>query len=494
MMFNSINFIIFFVATFCLFYATPIKYRWLVLLLASSIFYASLVPYYLLLVYGVILTSYLVGLVMDRQAGVKRKIMLWLGITGAAAPLLFYKYLNFFQDNINTLANALHWNYSGAMLHFILPIGLSFYTFQAISYLVEIYWGKQKPERHLGIYSLFILFFPQILAGPIARPQSLLPQLNSGHAFNGDEISNGLKLMLWGFFKKLVIADRLSIAVNHVYGATADASGVTLLISTVLFAFQIYCDFSGYSDIAIGAAQVFGFKLMHNFNRPYFSKSIAEFWNRWHISLSSWMRDYIYIPLGGSRVSKWKWARNILITFLVSGFWHGANWTFIFWGLLNGSYIVISRYTEKPRKFIVNLIHLDKHSQIHKLLRISFTFSLITITWIFFRAASLHEALYILQKIAIDVPLHLLNIHLPHLDDYRLLASQLGMGIYNLTIAIGSIAVMEFVHLLERNRPMSDTLRNKPLWIRWSFYYAIILAIALFGAYHGQAEFIYFKF
>lgn len=493
-MFNSINFILFFIVVFCLFYAIPNKFRWIVLLAASSIFYVSLAPHYLLLVYGVILVSYLLGLLIDRKTGTTRKALLWLGIACVTTPLLLYKYFNFFQANATEIAQALHWNYSGELLNFILPIGLSFYTFQAISYLIEIYWGKQKPERHLGIYSLFILFFPQILAGPIARPQGLLHQFKEGRPFNERDISDGLKLMLWGFFKKLVIADRLSIAVHHVYSATSDATGFTLLVATILFAFQIFCDFSGYTDIAIGAAQVLGFKLTNNFNRPYFSKSVAEFWNRWHISLSSWMRDYIYIPLGGSRVAKWKWARNILITFLVSGLWHGANWTFIFWGLLNGCYIVISRFTEKPRNFMVNLLMLNKHPQLHKIFRVLFTFSLITITWVFFRAGSLHEALYILQKIATGSFQVLSDIRIIQLSDYRYLASQLGIGIYDLTIALFAIATMELVHLLERKGRMSDLLRTKPLWLRWSFYYAIILAIAFFGAYHGQSEFIYFKF
>lgn len=494
MIFNSIDFILFFFIVTVLYYFIPNHYRWILLCLAGSLFYASFAPAYLILVYGIILVSYLGGIWIEKSSGQKRKSILAGGLILLFAPLLAYKYFDFFQANMISLANLIHWNYPGHLLKLILPIGLSFYTFQAISYLVEIYWGKQSPERHLGIYSLFILFFPQLLAGPIARPQTFLPQLRADHAFNGQNISDGLKLMLWGYFKKMVIADRLAIVVNYAYSHIPTSSGWTLLITAVFFSFQIYCDFSAYSDIAIGSAQVLGFKLMDNFKRPYFSKSIGEFWNRWHISLSSWLRDYVYIPLGGSRVAQWKWARNILITFLASGLWHGANWTFVVWGLLNGIYITFSRYTEKPRKWLASLIRLDRHPLWHKAFKVFFTFTLITLSWIFFRADSLHQAIVILQKIDYAVLLWLMHPTLPDSAAYRILISQMGIGIYDLAVILAGLVVLEGVHLLERQSEMRHLLNNRPVYFRWAIYYAVILAIALFGVYHSQAEFIYFKF
>lgn len=268
-------------------------------------------------------------------------------------------------------------------LKLLLPIGLSFHTFQSLSYVIEVYRGHQKAERNFGIYALYVMFYPQLVAGPIERPKNLLHQFYEEHYFDYQRVVDGLKLMLWGLFKKVVIADRLSVLVNEVYGNPSGHQGFLLVIATVFFAFQIFCDFSGYSDMAIGSAQVMGFKLMDNFNRPYFSKSIAEFWKRWHISLSSWFRDYIYIPLGGNRVPQWRMCCNLFLTFLLSGLWHGANWTFVIWGGLNGFYMVFSILTHDPRKKLVQWTGLDRHPKAHKYLNVMVVFSLVCLGWIF---------------------------------------------------------------------------------------------------------------
>ncbi len=494
MTFTSIGFILFFLVVAIAYYLIPNRFRWILLLLAGCIFYGSFAPGYLLLVVGIILVSYIGALWIDKNSGKSRPLILAFGIVLLLLPLLIFKYLDFFQGNLLVLAGLIDWNYPGHLLKLILPLGLSFYTFQAVAYLIEVYWKKQTPEKHLGIYSVFILFFPQLLAGPIARPQSLLPQFKADHPFNPEHVTEGLKLILWGFFKKLVLADRLALAVNYVYSHAPNTSGWTWIIAAIFFSFQIYCDFSAYSDIALGTARVLGFKLMENFKRPYFSKSIGEFWNRWHISLSSWLRDYIYIPLGGSRGRKWKWVGNVLITFLASGLWHGANWTFVFWGFLNGSYLIISKLTEAPRKWAVNLARLNNHPLLLRLIRVVFTFSLVTFSWIFFRSDSIGQAFVIFQKIGRDAMGWLASPVWPGLAGVRALMAQMGIGLYDLAIILGGLIVLESIELLGRKEGAQRLLTSQPRWIRWAVYYALILAIAFFGAYHGQGEFIYFKF
>ena len=334
MLFNSFQFLLFFPTVTLLYFLLPHRLRWQLLLFASCLFYMAFIPWYIVILIITILIDYFAGLWLDRPdlAPAQRKTVLTISIVSTCLVLFVFKYFNFFNTNFTAIASFFRWNYPIGALKIILPIGLSFHTFQSLSYVVEVYRGNQKAERHFGIYALYVMFYPQLVAGPIERPQNLLHQFYAEHCFDYRRVTDGLKLMLWGMFKKVVIADRLAIAVNQVYGNPHDYTGVPLIVATVFFAFQIYCDFSGYSDIAIGAAQVMGFRLMDNFNRPYFSKSIAEFWKRWHISLSTWFRDYLYIPLGGSRTKTWRWQFNLFITFLASGFWHGANWTYIIWG------------------------------------------------------------------------------------------------------------------------------------------------------------------
>lgn len=407
-----------------------------------------------------------------------------MSIISTCLVLFAFKYFNFFNSNFAFIAKTLGLNYPIGVLEVILPVGLSFHTFQSLSYVIEVYRGKQKAEHHFGIYSLYVMFYPQLVAGPIERPQNLLPQFYEKHYFEYDRVTDGLKLILWGLFKKIVIADRLAVIVNQVYDAPTMYNGTTLLVSTIFFAFQIYCDFSGYSNIAIGTAKVMGFRLMTNFNRPYFSKSISEFWKRWHISLSTWFKDYFYISLGGNKCSKPRWHMNLFLTFLVSGLWHGANWTYIIWGGLNGFYLVFSLWTGSIRGKIEDFIGVSRNSLALKLYRIIVTFSLICFSWIFFRAKSLTDAFYIVKSIFSS-------------SVYGGMASFQSMQTTSneFWLCVLLIAFLLSFQLLQRSSPVRNRVALMPISIRWLAYYVSIL-----GVYYLRVEniagmqFIYFQF
>ena len=332
MLFNSMSFFVFFGLVTPTYFLLPHRFRWLLLLAASCVFYMAFVPVYLLILLFTIIVDYFAGLLIHGSTGKTRKLWLVASIVSNVGVLFFFKYFNFFNENLTHLAEFLNWQYSIRSLQILLPIGLSFHTFQAMSYTIEVYYGRQQPEKHFGIYALYVMFYPQLVAGPIERPQNLLPQFREVHSFDPYRVSLGLSRMIWGLFKKVVIADRLVYLVDVVYVHPGYYDGLSLFTATIFFAFQIYCDFSGYCDIALGAAQVMGFHLMENFEQPYFSRSISEFWRRWHISLSTWFKDYLYIPLGGNRLTLVRTWGNLAIVFLVSGLWHGANWTYIVWG------------------------------------------------------------------------------------------------------------------------------------------------------------------
>lgn len=337
MLFNSLQFLIFFPIVILLYYLLPHSKRWIFLLLASYYFYMSWNPAYIVLILISTLVDYFAAIKMSEQDNInKRKIYLFFSLFANLGLLFIFKYFNFFNDSVRLLFQSLGVNYGVPSLSLLLPVGISFYTFQTLSYTIDVYRGVTKPERHFGIFAVYVSFFPQLVAGPIERSERLLPQFRVPVIPNENNFSSGMKLMVWGFFKKVVVADNVAIIVNQVYNNVNEYQGLPLIIATFLFAIQIYCDFSGYSDIAIGSARVMGIHLMKNFNTPYFSKSITEFWKRWHISLSTWFRDYVYIPLGGNRVSKPRHYLNLFLTFLISGLWHGANWTFVIWGALHG--------------------------------------------------------------------------------------------------------------------------------------------------------------
>ncbi|MGZ3862390.1 MAG: MBOAT family O-acyltransferase [Bacteroidia bacterium] len=349
------------------------------------------VPAYILILFGVIVIDYFAAFLIDRTNGTIRKLSLAISLITNLGILCYFKYYNFFLDNISTLLNALHLQNPLPFINIVLPIGLSFHTFQAMSYTIEVYRGNQKPEKHIGIYALYVLFFPQLVAGPIERPQNLLPQFHKEQVFSNLNLRNGLLLMAWGFFKKAVIADRLAVVVDSYYSDITAYSAGDVWIAVCFYSIQIYCDFSGYSDIAIGAAKTLGINLMENFRNPYLATSLTEFWRRWHISLSTWFRDYIYIPLGGNRVSIKKMCFTLLLVFLLSGLWHGANYTFLVWGLIHGVFLIIEHLIKDKRP--------AKGNTISKSISILYVFFMTTIAWIFFRAHTIHDALFIIEKL-----------------------------------------------------------------------------------------------
>jgi len=494
MLFNSLAFLIFFPVVTAAYFILPHRQRWALLLAASCFFYMYAIPKYIIILAISIVIDYVAGILIEDAPPARRRTMLIVSIFANVGLLVIFKYCRFFNDNVVRLAEILHWNYPyhDLLKSVVLPVGLSFHTFQAMSYTIEVYRGHQRAERHFGIYALYVMFYPQLVAGPIERPQNLLHQFREYHAFEYRRVSDGLKRMLWGMFKKVVIADRLYNIVTPVYDHPHQYGGLAPLVATVFFAFQIYCDFSGYSDIAIGSAQVMGFKLMENFRRPYFSKSIAEFWTRWHISLSTWFKDYLYISLGGNRVAKWKWYRNLMIVFLVSGFWHGAAWTYIIWGFLHGMYLILALVTRHWRARVANMTGLARHPRLHDCWKVTVTFTLVTLGWIFFRAESLHDALYITRHLFSGIGQFFAAIAhgapvaaASGLD--KLLSPQ------DFVVAICVILSLEVVHLIQRHVTLEDFTTRWSAPMRWLSYEVAVLAIVFLGEF-GQQKFIYFQF
>ncbi len=408
-----------------------------------------------------------------------RKTLLLVSLVANLGLLFFFKYFNFFGESINELFSKVNIFYNVPVYHYLLPVGISFYTFQTMSYTIDVYNGKQEPERHFGRFALFVSFFPQLVAGPIERSVNLLPQFRKHYDFDYERIKNGILLMIWGFFKKVVIADRLAEYVNLVYNHPHDYGGLHNVIATFFFSFQIYCDFSGYSDIAIGSAMIMGFTLMTNFRRPYLSQSIREFWQRWHISLSTWFRDYVYIPLGGNRVVKWRWYYNLFITFVVSGLWHGAEWTFVIWGALHGFYLIFAIWTKHLRERFNAFFGLMKNPGIYQFIQILVTFVLVFFSWIFFRANNMSDALLFIRKM-----FHFSgegNLNLFHF----------GVDFY---IAFGSIILLLLFEILEEYAGLSSRIRTAtPKAVKWALLTAVVLIIFVLGVW-DEANFLYFQF
>ena len=493
MLFNSLHFLLFFAIVTPTYFFLSQKFRVLFLLIASCYFYMAFLPVYILILAGTIVIDYIAGIYIEKTQGKKRKLYLVISLISNIGILCIFKYYNFLNENISHVLNVFGYENHIPNLSILLPIGLSFHTFQAMSYTIEVYRGNQPAERNFITYSLYVMFYPQLVAGPIERPQNLLYQFKQKHNFEYQRVVDGLKLMAWGMFKKVVIADRLAEMVNYVYNDPTSFKGFPLIIATVFFAIQIYCDFSGYSDIAIGSAQVMGFKLMRNFERPYFSKSISEFWKRWHISLSTWFKDYLYIPLGGNRVVKWKIFRNLLLTFLISGLWHGANWTFIIWGAIHGIYLVLELLLKPVKDRFFQKIKLNNENYFYRLFSALFTFSLVTFAWIFFRANSFKDAKHIIT-----------NFFIATKPQYRLLKAgdtesmhrfiYLGTTNMNFLIALSSITFLFIVEFLERKNNLRQSLTRSNPVIKWSCYSGIILLILYFGVFTKNIQFIYFQF
>ncbi|WP_276134510.1 MBOAT family O-acyltransferase [Polluticoccus soli] len=443
----------------------------------------AFIPVYILILFFTIVIDYFAGILIENTTHQKRKWWLVMSLMANVGVLAYFKYYNFFIDNINTAFN-LQGDSGFSFLGIILPIGLSFHTFQAMSYTIEVYRGNQKAERHFGIYALYVMFYPQLVAGPIERPQNVIHQLKEKHSFDYGRAVSSMQIILWGLVKKILIADRLAIVVNEVYRPGTTYSGSAYLVATIFFAVQIYCDFSGYSDIAIGTARILGIDLMKNFDTPYFSKSVTEFWRRWHISLSTWFRDYVYIPLGGSKKGKFRWYFNLLFVFLISGLWHGANWTFVIWGGLLGFALVIEAITRKFRGRMAERLPAGLFNSASRLITLSF----ICLTWIFFRAGNVTQATDIVATIFSFSPdyFKLTNVNLGGV-------SYLGVPQWQLVACLLLIVSLFTIEWLYKEYGLKNWLEQKPTYIRWGAYYAMIIFLLLFGAFTTN-EFIYFQF
>ena len=472
MVFNSIEFLIFLPLVVALFYVLPQKARWLMLLAASCVFYMWFVPKYILILLVTIVVDYAAGLLMERYADQprKKKTFFVISIVSTLTVLLIFKYLNFLTENLDQLCASLGME-THLMTHIILPIGLSFHTFQSMSYVIEVYRGRQKAERHFGYYALYVMFFPQLVTGPIERPANLLRQLHEEKKFQYENISKGMRLILFGFFIKMVVADHLGEYVDEVYGHLDEYNSWTVIGCMFFYSFQIYCDFFGYSTIALGSAKLMGFDITDNFKSPYLSRNIAEFWHRWHISLSTWFRDYVYIPLGGSRVKFGRWVFNILVVFVLSGIWHGAAWTFLLWGFAHGLlHIVEKALRDKiPAK--------ETQSRWLKIcidaLCVLKTFVLVTLFWVMFRATSFEHLKAIFETA-------FTNFH-----GGEQMSVKPGMWIY-----LGLFIISDIVL---RNTRFDVWCDDKPMAVRWLIY-AVLLFMVICCSSVFNFPFIYFQF
>lgn len=439
---------------------------------ASCYFYMFFKPIYILILAGTIVIDYFAGLQLVKLTGARRKLMLIASLAANIGVLAVFKYYNFFAGNINAVFFKAGFSIKLHYLDILLPIGLSFHTFQAMSYTIEVYRGNYKPEKHFGIYALYVMFYPQLVAGPIERPQNILPQFHVKKQFSAEFFSDGLKLMLWGLFKKVMVADRLSIYVSSAYENYGSQSGKTLLLAAFFFSIQIYCDFSGYSDIARGAAKTMGYDLMINFKRPYLATNITDFWRRWHISLSTWFRDYVYFPLGGNKVSTAKWCFNIMVVFLLSGIWHGANWTFVIWGAIHGILTILHKLFSGAKKTSKS----NALTPYAKFFSIVITGAVVTIAWVFFRAKNIRHATGILKTIVT-------RIHEP-----LFLKTAAWMS-----VTFAGIAVVLLTDIVEEYSMNIQLLKSRFKWVRVLTISCLITAIVLFGILRN-ASFIYFQF
>ncbi len=503
MLFNSLQYLIFFPAITLVYFCIPWqKARNILLLLGSYFFYMCWDPRFILLMLGCTVITYLDALFIDisrreesahvpsqeRRTG-NAKIYTTVTIIFTLSVVAWFKYANFLTENVVSLLNLVGFHIVLSPMNISLPVGISFFTFQSLSYVIDVYRGTTKAEKNFFRYALFVSFFPQLVAGPIERSRNLLVQFQNKHAFDSREAVKGAMLMLWGFFMKIVVADRVAIIVDQVYNYSSSYQGVIPILATMLFAVQIYCDFNGYTTIAIGSAQVMGFHLMQNFQQPYLATSVADFWRRWHISLTSWFRDYIYFPLGGSRCARWKRYRNIMVVFLVSGLWHGAAWTYVIWGGLNGAMQIVGDILKPWREKILSALHVNTESFGHRLVRIVITFILVDIAWVFFRAEDLSSAVEIIRSsFTVWNPWLLMDGTL----------YTLGLERADFWIMVASIAVLLGVDILHgRGIAIRDTLLSWPLPVRWGLIYCAIFWILLFGIYgpaYDAASFIYFQF
>ncbi len=451
------------------------------------------IPKYIFILAFLICVDYFMGMFIEKAKGPRKKFFFIISILSNIGILCFYKYVDFFNSSLAQFSVFLGFNYQAQLLHLILPIGLSFHTFQSLSYIFEVYKGRQKAERKFGIYALYVMFYPQLVAGPIEKPQDMLPQLSIPREYSDSNVSIGLQRILFGLFKKMIIADRLAILVNQVYGQPHFYVGFPLILATIAFAIQIYCDFSGYSDIAIGCARVMGFTLRENFSYPYLARSIQDFWRRWHMSLYSWFQSYVYIPLGGNRRGVLIQIRNILIVFVLTGLWHGAKWTYILWGAIHGMYILTSLLVETYIYPHLKLQRNTLRSIVVTYVQTVLTFCLVCFAWIFFRSSTVSDAIYIVSHMSLGLG-SLIRVLLS--GDFTMFSALafyqgpgLGLSSTQIGIAILAILIMEIYHYLQR----TSMIANLHSSVRWGIYLLLALMILNLGP-SDQVPFIYFQF
>lgn len=494
MLFNSFQFLIFFPAVTLIYFIIPKKLRYIWLLAASYFFYMCWNVKYIILIAASTGITWFCGLMLGRcgKPGGKKLIVAG-GVLSNLFILFFFKYFDFFLDNINRLLKVFHLTMLDNPFSFLLPVGISFYIFQALGYLIDVYRGDTEPERNLLRYALFVSFFPQLVAGPVERSGRLLKQLrdvDKMKLWNYDRIASGFVMMAWGLFQKMVIADRLAIFVDAVFSNVHACGTVETVLGAIAFSFQIYCDFAGYSAVAIGAARVMGFELMENFNTPYFAVSIADFWHRWHISLSTWFRDYVYIPLGGNRRGKGKKYRNLLITFLASGLWHGASWTYVVWGGLHGLYQIIGEALKPVKAKVMEKCGVRTGAESFRLGQIMITFCLTAFAWIFFRAETLSGAFYYLQRM------------FTRWNPWVLFDQSLytwGLDMVEFHILMAALAVLLLADLVRYRKQMDIGcfLQKQNLWFSWAVVILLVIGILVYGEYgihFDSKQFIYFAF
>jgi D-alanyl-lipoteichoic acid acyltransferase DltB (MBOAT superfamily) len=485
MLFNSYQYVLFLPIVLAFYFSTPARFRWAILLSASYVFYMAWEPAYAILIFASTAVDYVVGLQLGRsQRPRMRSILLLVSLVVNLGLLFTFKYFNFFRTVVADVTSFTGASWEFPQLDVLLPVGISFYTFQTLSYTIDIYRGKKEPERHFGVFALYVSFFPQLVAGPIERSYRLLPQLNRSYRFHYPDAVEGLQLILWGLFKKMVIADSLALVVDKVYATPESYPGSVLVLATLFFAFQIYCDFSGYSDIAIGSARMLGIRLMTNFNRPYTARSIQDFWQRWHISLSTWFRDYVYIPLGGNQCPRLRWYLNLLIVFVLSGLWHGANWTFLMWGLVHALLYLSWQMTSRARAAIAG----SGLSSFHNTLSLILTFVSVNLAWVFFRADSIGDAAYIFGH------LHQGWSLVWHgdagLSEISRLLEISPSKIQFMAAVLGFMVIVEWV---QKDMTIADLMKKIPKPLRWATY-VVATVIILNEGTAREIPFVYFQF
>lgn len=483
MLFNSLEYLIFLPVVVILYFSIPDKWKWVLLLLASYIFYMFWKVEYAALIMFTTLVDYFIGIKLAQKMPKKRKkAYLALSIIVNLGMLAGFKYLNFFSESLNGVLDFFNAGISTPIFNILLPVGISFYIFQSLSYTIDVYRGIAPAEKHLGKFALYVSFFPQLVAGPIERSTSLIPQINKPRAFDEQRLVSGLKLMLWGFFKKLVIADRLSMFVDYVYNNPQQNAGVPIILATILFAFQLYCDFSGYTDIARGSARVLGYDLMINFNRPFIAKSLRDFWNRWHISLTTWFRDYLLYSLPYIKNNKIIYPLfhlNLFITYLIMGLWHGASWTFVLFGAINGLMVALEIMTQNVRNRFYAFMHINRSESLKNLLGPASTFLVVVFSLYFFRANSLSDS-FVLIRNTFDFSSTREAFYFMRRDNELM---------FGILMVIG-LLVAEHLHAKYN---LVSKLAAKPIFMRWSVYLGFFFFVILFGVLHAQ-KFIYFQF